>query len=274
MSQHTRTVSFSVLSFNTLGTPFFAPLITARYKKLSELLEKSDYDVLCLQEVTTYYHVSLLKKYLKSYPYHAYKKLLLGPKGGVVIFSKLPLASIRYDSFKSLGSVTMYTQLVRNGVLSCQLKGLPVRILNTHLISDFEYNSSEDNKYYKYVKRQMREVGVLMNTFAESGDTILAAGDYNVAKYDPMYRTFLDDAKAEDVFAKNEQPTYFYDRYQWHYQAARTVRIDYIFLLDKYDRMQIESTEHVFTEKVHLTPGNKNYLSDHIGLLSKFSIRK
>jgi endonuclease/exonuclease/phosphatase family metal-dependent hydrolase len=251
-----------------------APLITTRYKAFTSVLNASDTDVLCFQEVTTYYHLHLLKKHLTNYPYHVYQKFVYGPKGGLAIFSKVPIESKRYDSFASLGSLTMYTQLLRNGVLSCKLKNLPVRILNTHLITDFEYEASKTNKYYPYVHQQIKETGVLMNTLAETGDTVITAGDFNLAKYDPTYKEFLKDTGALDVFAKETKPTYFHDRLQWHYHATKSVRIDYIFLRDKYDRIQITSTEHAFTEKVQLTTNKKDYLSDHIGLLTKFSIRK
>lgn len=273
MATNKQNPTFKLLCFNTLGTPFFAPMITKRYKKFCELLNEGDTDIICFQEVASYYHFFLLKKQLKKYPYHAYKKFVYGPKGGLVIFSRHPLESVRYDSFASLGSLTMYTQLLRNGVLSCKLKGFPVRIMNTHLITDFEYKASAKNKYYPYVRQQMKETGVLMGTFSETKDTIISVGDFNLAKYDPTYKEFLENTHAVDIFSKEDEPTYFHDRYQWHFRAGKSVRIDYIFLLDKYDRISIQSTKHAFTDKVQLDPDTKDYLSDHIGLLTNFTIK-
>ncbi len=273
MSQTSHNPSFSLLSFNTLGTPFFAPLITDRYKKATEFLEASGIDVLCFQEVTTYYHLHLLKKQLKSYPYIAYKKFYFGPKGGVVIFSKLPLESIRYEKFSELGSLTTYTRYLRNGVLSCRLKNFPIRVLNTHLISDFEYKASSKNPYYIYLKKQTQEASVLMARFAQTGDTIITAGDFNLTKEDPAYKDLLKYTKAKDVFASFDFPTYYNDRYNWKFQASQSVRIDYIFLLDKYDRISVKSLDHAFTDKVKIAPNTNDYLSDHIGLFAKFSIK-
>jgi endonuclease/exonuclease/phosphatase family metal-dependent hydrolase len=270
MSKTSHHPSFSLLSFNTLGTPFFAPSITDRYKKMAEFIETSGIDVVCLQEVTTYYHVHLLKKFLKSYPYQVYKKFFLGPKGGLVIFSKLPLESVRYDGFSELGSLTTYTRYLRNGVLSCRLKNFPIRIMNTHLISDFEYKSSLKNPYYIYLKKQVQEASILMSRFAKTEDSVVMVGDFNLTYEDPAYKDLISSTKAKDLFAKDTSPTYFGDRYNWKYNTEGSVRIDYIFLLDKYDRISVESLDHAFTDKVQITPKTRNYLSDHIGLLAKF----
>lgn len=273
MATKTQSQTISLLCFNTLGTIFFAPLLRTRYKKFAQVLNNDGPDVLCLQEIATYYQLGLLKKHLTNYPYVVYKKFIFGPKGGLVIFSKLPVESERYDSFASLGSLTMYTQLLRNGILSCKLKDNPVRILNTHLISDFEYDSSKPNKYSFFVHKQLRETGVMMQVFAEGGDSVIAAGDLNLAKSDVRYHDFIRQFSLTDVFFQYNDPTYFHDRFSWKFQAGKSVRIDYIFLLDKYDRIQVTSTEHAFTNKVQLTTTKSDYLSDHIALLAKFSIK-
>lgn len=269
-----RTTSLSLLTFNTLGTPLFAPMIKLRYERFSKLLNEGNYDILCLQEVTTYYHLSLLKKNLTKYPYRAYKKFLYGPKGGIVIFSKVPLENVRYDSFTALGSLTMYTQLVRNGILSCTVKDLPVRILNTHLITDFEYKASTKNRFYKYVGLQIEETAAMIEQLVASEHAVITVGDFNVAKNDAQYKAFLKQSNAIDLFKDHDFPTYYKERYKWRFLASKSVRIDYIFLNDKYDRIQIKSTEHVFKDKVQLSATKKNYLSDHIGLLTNFVIRK
>lgn len=274
MTKEKQSTSISLLCFNTFGTIFFAPHIGARYKKVAELLNKNGPDILCFQEVATYYQLGLLKKHLSNYPYVVYKKFVFGPKGGLVIFSKLPVESKRYDSFASLGALTMYTQLLRNGILSCKLKEYPVRILNTHLISDFEYDSTRPNRYSFFVLKQLQEAGVLMQVFAEAGDTVITAGDFNLAKTDHKYTEFIKKFSVHDVFVKADEPTYIHDRYSWKFMASRSVRIDYIFLLDKYDRIHITSTEHAFTKKVQLTTIKNGYLSDHIALVAKFSIKR
>lgn len=274
MSQKTESSSFSLLSFNTFGTLFFAPNILRRLKTFAQTVNDSDIDILCLQEVATHYHFNVLRKMLTNYPYHARKKTIMGPKGGLVIFSKLPIEDIQYDTFASLGSIAMYTQLLRNGILSVRIKDMPLWICNTHLISDFEYEASKKNRYYKYVYGQVQESAEFLQQKAESDDTVLLAGDFNMTPIDPGYKAFLQTSGSKDVFAGETKPTYYKDSIDWRFKAPKDVRIDYIFLRDSYDRITIKSTEYAFTKTVQITPSIISYLSDHIGLLAKFSIKK
>lgn len=274
MSQNKEILSFSLLSFNTFGTLFFAPNILRRLKAFATIVNESDIDILCLQEVATHYHFNVLKKMLTNYPYHARKKTLMGSKGGLVIFSKLPIEDIQYSTFASLGSVAMYTQLLRNGILSVRIKGMPLWVCDTHLISDFEYEASKNNRYYKYVYGQVQESAEFMQQKADPDDTVFLAGDFNITPADPGYKAFLQTSGAKDVFAGDTKPTYFKDSIEWIFKAPKDVRIDYIFLRDSCDRITIKSTEYAFTKTVQITPSITSYLSDHIGLLTKFSIKK
>jgi endonuclease/exonuclease/phosphatase family metal-dependent hydrolase len=274
MPEKMQTPTVSLLSFNTFGTLFFAPDILKRLKTFAYIVNESDIDVICLQEIATHYHFHTLEKLLTKYPYSAHKKTLFGPKGGLAIFSKLPIKDVQYDSFASLGSLTMYTQLLRNGILSVTLQDYPLRICNTHLISDFEYEASKKNRYYKYVYGQVQESAEFMKEQSSTENTTLLAGDFNMTKEDPAYAEFLKISGAVDVYAKETKPTYYRDAIDWKFKAPKDVRIDYIFLLDKYDRITVESTDYAFTDKVTIAPNITSFLSDHIGLLTKFSIRK
>src|SRR3954469_13803830 len=84
-------VPLSVISFNTCGAPILSKKIKERYTRLAAILNKSQSDILSLQEVHTYRHFKILKKALTNYPYVSYKKYLYGPRGGLVIFSKKPI---------------------------------------------------------------------------------------------------------------------------------------------------------------------------------------
>src|SRR5258706_706466 len=162
-------MKFSLLNFNTLGTPFFAPDLTLRYKKLSELLNEDRPDIICLQEVVTYYHLNLLKKYL-DYPYFSYKKFLPGPAGGLVIVSKLPVENIAYKNFAAHGSFknrSYYSKFVQNGLLVCTMKDIPLLIANTHTVTDFEFDWSPENQLYQYVESQVEQIAREVNLLAD-----------------------------------------------------------------------------------------------------------
>src|SRR5882672_6943780 len=108
----------SLVTFNTLGTPFFAPDITKRYKKIGQLINEGDFDVICLQEVFTYYHLMLLQKKITKFPYVCYEKAFAGPRGGLVIFSKLPLSNQDYQtySFPSNAHAPFYWKIATQGI--------------------------------------------------------------------------------------------------------------------------------------------------------------
>ena len=274
MKINTKTLTVSLLNYNTLGTPFIAPLIKDRYRKIAEGINKSDLDIVCFQEVATYYHLSLLKQFLPNYKHVAYHKTLMGPRGALATFSKIPFDEVQYDGFSQLGTWKMYTQLVRNGILAVKLQGVPLYILNTHLITDFEYKTSSNNPFYRFVKVQAEEVAMIANRFAKEKNTVIVTGDFNMSKDDPMYKQFLKTTKAEDLFNKHHFPTYYNDRLMKHFNAARSVRIDYIFLLNRYGTITVKSIEHAFTDKVKINENTHDYLSDHIGLRTKFIFRQ
>jgi mRNA deadenylase 3'-5' endonuclease subunit Ccr4 len=90
---------FSLLSFNVFGAPFhptklFKSLLRTHVRKRFRLLAKeitnAQIDILALQEVHTYPHFFVLKRHLTNYPFVLYTPSLYGPKGGLVIFSKIP----------------------------------------------------------------------------------------------------------------------------------------------------------------------------------------
>src|SRR6266404_5089093 len=149
----------SILSFNTLGTPFFAPYITKRYRKTAEIINNGDFDIVCLQEVFTYYHFFLFQKKLKQYPYAVYQKNPFGPRGGLAIFSKIPLIDPKFRSFSypEKTFVPLYTKLAQQGILSAEIKELSLRIATTHFSSDTVHELTPANKLYNLIHSQSQQ---------------------------------------------------------------------------------------------------------------------
>src|SRR4051812_31083694 len=106
---HSQPKQFSFLTFNTLGTPILSPNLRARYHKIAKMLNDSHVDIVCLQEVQTYYHVHVLKKFMRSYPYVLFNKNFVGPKGGLAIFSKIPLETHQFFTYTNLGDLHNFT---------------------------------------------------------------------------------------------------------------------------------------------------------------------
>src|SRR6266567_3668477 len=128
----------SLLTFNTLGTPFFAPDISKRYRRIAHLINTGDYDVVCLQEIFTYYHLYIFRNILNQFPYVVYQKNPLGPRGGLVIFSKFKLVNPRFITFSYPQNtyVPVYTKIAQQGMLSAEIDQTSLRIITTHLASD------------------------------------------------------------------------------------------------------------------------------------------
>jgi len=104
----------SVVSLNMFGTPFHPKHIVTsflrndvrkRFSAIAEIIYDLNADALLLQEVHDYPHLLFLKRLLPKFPHVAYKHMLYGPRGGLVIFSKHPLDSTHYYDFLSKGKI-------------------------------------------------------------------------------------------------------------------------------------------------------------------------
>ncbi len=265
----------SLLTFNTLGTPLFAPDITKRYRKLAKLLDASNTTFVCLQEVTTYYHLFLLKKHLKQYPYVAYQKFLYGPKGGLVIFSKLPLEKVSYREFRSLGQLTnisFYTRLLRNGLLMCRVKDLNLTLLTTHLMCDFVFDWAPDNKLYPQVEQQILDVIAQTNEFEKTKQSFIACGDFNINKNSRLYKLLLTKTKLTDSFANKNHATYSSHRVPYHFSVDKEVQIDHIFYHSNKPKLTVVNRALLFKDKEKFANNTLGFLSDHIGLTITFDV--
>ncbi len=268
-TNNANTMRLSCLCFNLLGAPFIAPRTSLRFKKIAEIIESSQVNIVCLQEVMTYYHLFLLKRHLPSYTNVLYKKFFYGPKGGLVIFSKIPLEKVAYKTYSKLGNFknkSIYSKFVRNGVLLCKVKNMPLFILNTQVITDFEFDWSSQNRFYQSVSSQVDEAAKIINNLSEKGHAVLAAGDFNIAKGAKLYLDFLNNSKAVDLFGHYSHPTYYRDRLNYLFKGKKSDRIDFIFLKNNKRKIDVISTSHILDKEVRLPNGSESFLSDHIGL--------
>lgn len=261
-------MKLSVVTFNTQGTPFFSPDITGRYKAISKLLKKENPDIICFQEISTYYHLLLLKKYL-NYPYFIYKKSFHGPRGGLVTASKIPIDYIEFKNFTTLGSfrnISFISHIIQNGMLLTKVKDSSLLIINTHTSSDFEFEWSSTNKYYNLVKGQIEQIIAEVTKQKEHLHHILLTGDFNIKKNSRLYKQILNNTGALDLFKSENFPTYYNERLNYKFPGKISARIDFIFVITKNKKHLNPTSKHLFTEKVSVHTGISSFLSDHIGL--------
>ncbi|MGH8967232.1 MAG: endonuclease/exonuclease/phosphatase family protein, partial [Actinomycetes bacterium] len=76
-----------VLTFNTL----FRGRSRARLSVLARLIEESDYDVVCLQEVISPRNLAHLRRAAESYPHVAHAPTFPVVRGGLVTLSRPPI---------------------------------------------------------------------------------------------------------------------------------------------------------------------------------------
>jgi endonuclease/exonuclease/phosphatase family metal-dependent hydrolase len=265
--------NLSVLTFNTLGTTFFAPDILKRDNKIAEIINNTGYDVVCLQEIFTYIQLFIFKRKLKKYPYCFYVKNPLGPRGGLVIFSKHSLSQKSISSYSQPKNafVPFYVNLAQPSILSAIIDPFEIRIVTTHLSSDNEHNLTPKNKLYKLIKSQSEEAAEVVNHYTKNNESVIVAGDFNIAKNSELYNNFLKKTKLTDIYAKEEQPTYDPDRVDFFYRSPAD-RCDFIFTSSNNKKMIPTLLSYALTEQLTLPNGKKSYLSDHIGLYCTFRV--
>jgi endonuclease/exonuclease/phosphatase family metal-dependent hydrolase len=274
--------SISIVSFNTMGLfsfdsvkGFLASLsIKARQKKIAELLAKEDPDIIALQEVHTYTFLNLLKSTLKKHPYIAYKPLVYGPKGSLVIFSKIPFTEVEYINFKDRGSFfnsSIVALLRRSGMLRVRLKEQDVHIINAHLTQNGDFVWTTKSRFYRYIRSQLSQVTKKIKDLStqDTDARIIVLGDFNTDKKSSLYKSFIKVSDLIDPF-ENLKTTTMHQEFLPSKKLAR--RIDYIFLHNGKEEFSILKSEELFIKKYLLEKRKMAYVSDHIGLKTEIKL--
>src|SRR5947209_231342 len=265
--------TFSIASLNTLGVPFLSPYPVDRYIALCQAFERLRADIINLQEVHTYNLFHLLKKNLPSYPYVAYERTLLGPRGGLVTLSRYPLEKVQFTPFthpKPMIQRLLYANpITHKGSLMAKIQGKALLIYNTHLIPNRKGNWSRENKMYQTHEKQLEELSNLIAQAAYKENYVVVSGDFNIPKSSDLYTHFLDISHARDIFAADDTPTF---HAEFLLPGKKALRIDYIFLYPEEASMIIRTSSLLFENKVTLRNGKAAYLSDHIGLMAELEI--
>lgn len=258
-----------IISLNTFGAPFFSKSISKRFGLIAETFNKEQPDIICLQEVVLYQHLKLLKATLKNYPYCSYKRFLLGPKGGLVIFSKLPVESTVFFDFTDRGSLrnkSVVGRIMRFGILGIRIKDAPITIFTTHLIPNSDGVWTRNNRFTKYLQSQLFQLsGVIADERRWKRDIILA-GDFNIQPDTFLYEEFLKNSGLTDIFTANRGIT----RHESPAENLEAQTIDFIFHSSQVKQL---STAYIFQSPLRKN-GNDFYLSNHIGLMAQLQIEE
>lgn len=254
----------TIASLNIFGmslNPFSAVL---RYKTIADYFNNSKIDVIHFQEVFSYFHLCTLKKALKNYPFCIYKSAFIGPKGGLVIFSKYPLENTNYISFsnKCMPYLAIPELIFQKGVLLTELKKIGITLVNTHFTAVTDHIWNARGKYYK---KMLSEIATLQNFIQKKNQSkiTIASGDFNIEKGSNLYNHLVAIKKIYDPFKESKRGT----RHQEFMSNHRKPNcIDYIFIFGTKNRYDVRRKKFIFSGKVKLLNEKLGYVSDHIGL--------
>ncbi len=257
----------TLATLNTRGRPAVGSRLGVRYRAAAEAFDASDVDLVCLQEVITYYHLRQIRRWMPSYRHAVYRPGPVGPAGGVVTFSRFPVAGSRYHRFPYPPPIPGVTGMMRakaplKGTLLTRLARPRLSVANTHPVANYDGDWSPANRYYLFHQGQLATLARLVR--AERQPTVLC-GDFNVAAESPLLADLRNEAGLTDAFAGRCPPT-FRAEYLPPGRAAHC--IDFILVAGS---ISVESTDRLFTGPTPM-PGGPAYVSDHIGLQARLMV--
>ena len=201
--------SFSLLSLNTFGIPFFLSL--SRIRRLASELNRVGPTVVCLQEIQQNVYLPLLERHLSEYSHLGSFRNRFAPKGGLFTASTLS-ASSEFYPFPNRGkplSLGFADWALYKGVLLTRLDigGHQVVVMNTHLQANDRGNWDPSNLQTRIELDQVRFLAGLAR--AQPADSwVFACGDFNFPRQTRPYELMMTDSGLTDAHASDPRPTY------------------------------------------------------------------
>jgi sphingomyelin phosphodiesterase 2 len=251
----------TVASLNTRGVPVLSSHLASRYAAIGAEFEAGEADVVCLQEVGTYWHLWLLARQMPSFRHVRYRPSVAGPAGALVTFSRRPVSGTVY---RGLGTPPEIPGISRRSRLRARLRGALVTrltrpglsVINTHLVSSRGGDWSRTSRFYPLHRVQLAALTRIVHSV---GVPAVVCGDFNVARDSPLFSEFMADTELADAFEGRCPATY-----RGEYLPAGAVPhcIDFILTTTG---VKAETAGTLLADKVAL-PGGPGFASDHIGL--------
>jgi hypothetical protein len=253
-----------VATLNTRGVPVTGSQLAGRYRAIGEAFEVSDADVVAFQEVFTYWHLRLLARRMSSFRHVAYRPSVVGPAGGLVTFSRLPVSACVYRGFgfppKAPGvSWPARARAWLKGVLVAQLPDPGVCVMNTHPVANRDGDWSQASRFFPLHQGQL---GVVARVVGAVTVPAVVCGDFNVDRDSVLLQGFLSETGLADAFS-GRCPATFHPEYLDPPESAHC--IDFIVVSPP---IKAGITRVLFDSK-QILRGRREYLSDHIGLYAR-----
>jgi len=242
-----------------------------RLDAIGRLLDESANDVLCLQEVTRRGSIGQLRRLLPSFGPPAFQPFRIAVMGGLVTFARHPIERSEYEVFQARGlrwDISWADRLLRKGFLtsSLHLDALPVIVINTHLLANYDEDWTPGNRY---VRQQVSELEQLAEAIErlDKRALLLVAGDLNVPFETPMLEQFMARCGLRDVFASPAPSTI-------HQSAPGRppLAIDHILYRHPSGRKIAAIAGLRFVEPVQLSDGRTAHASDHFAVEAEITL--
>jgi exonuclease III len=272
-----------LMSLNVCGLPSSLPPLAERAVHFCRHIEESDIDVVAFQEVWWRRALLVIRGYLPSYRFVAWRPGVAGqPAGGLVTFSRLPVGAVTYTSFRgarpSTGSVRFRAGRAVNsllqGVLTVELAGhgagCGAVVANTHLTANKDGDWSAGNRYHTFQRAQLETLHAVLRRAGTAGTRLtVVAGDFNIASDGPLYPRIVDGGAWRDPFRATDPATY---HAEFLPPGAVGHRIDYLLVSGDPARFPVLDSGLLFAEPLALPDGRRMYLSDHVALTARIGL--
>jgi endonuclease/exonuclease/phosphatase (EEP) superfamily protein YafD len=262
--------SVSLLTFNTFAilnwdTPF-------RVSALAQELAELKAEIVCLQEI----HQHLFRRTLTAAtPYHVdaiHAPRRGRPRGGLLTLSRLPVVEHKYIPYEEQGRwyhLEIMDRLLNKGMLVTHydVAGLPIITLNTHILANYAADYAPGARTARRQQSQLRQLAHAIQALPPEA-MVLLVGDFNLPRGSWLYDEFIETSGLEDTLAGDHRPTY---RPLPGVPSHYALPIDFTFMRrPQHVQISCESTL-CLDQPVKLVGNYRNFLSDHLGIISKFT---
>lgn len=256
-------LNLKILTFNCFGVPLVSPKLVTRLKEIIKKIKELESDLICLQEVFLPWHKQLMVKGFKDYPYFFYsQKGLLGCGGGLMVFSKLPLLSAKFQKFNKVGNLrdlTLTDRLVSKGFMILEVKAkINFYLINAHLTANYEnlYDPARANAGIQ--KQQLNQLAAAINQL-DRQQICLAGADIGVPPDSELFKEFSQKTGFEDLTPDNV-PTHNLSLYYFPKLFRKVI------FYKKDDYILYRGPKNYTCQWQHFLDGSEK-LSDHRGIL-------
>ncbi|MFE1924299.1 endonuclease/exonuclease/phosphatase family protein [Streptomyces asoensis] len=242
--------------------------VPARLRALGAALDRSDLDIVCLQEVMYRRHARLLRRAAPAYRYVACSGTAL-LKGGLVLLSRWPISRYRFVRYPTTGPVRGEL-LMRKGaqLASVATPAGELVVVNTHLSANRDDDWSPTNRYTRIAAGELDRLTSLIAA-VDPSLPVAVVGDLNLPRDSAALTDFIAAAGLSDILAGDTRPTYR-PTPGWPSPPA----LDHILIRSAAGETLTGSADLVFQEEVTLPDGRRTHLSDHYGVQAQLTSSK